>query len=60
MLQVPYSGELMTEKTFANVGFVAIRKVFSAKLGGVASLGTAPVSNPRKFSPRKPYFRQIA
>ena len=34
-------------------------KVFSAKIGGVASLGVAKASNPRKFSPLKLYFSPI-
>ena len=31
-------------------------KVFFTKFGGVASFGTADLSNPRKFSPQKSYF----
>ena len=37
-------------------GFLAIRKSFSAKFGGVASFSTAKARNPRKFSPQKMYF----
>ena len=40
-------------------GFVAIRKCFLHKIWGVASFGTAKVSNPRKFSPQKSYSSQI-
>ena len=34
-------------------------KVFSAKIGGVASFGAAKASNPRKFSPLQLYFPSI-
>ena len=34
-------------------------KVFLAKFGGVASFGTAKVSNLQKFSPQKLYFSPI-
>ena len=40
-------------------GFVAIRECFLHKIWGVASFGTAKVSNPRKFSPQKSYSSQI-
>ena len=34
-------------------------KLFSAKFGGVASVGAAKESNQQKFSPRKSYFSPI-
>ena len=43
---LPYSGKLLREKTFANFTVLWLfAKVFSAKFGGVASLGAAQVSN---------------
>ena len=55
---LPYSGKLSREKTFVNFAvFWLSAKVFSTKLGGMVSFGTAKVSNPRKFSL---YFHQFA
>ena len=44
-----YSGKISREKTFANFSVLWLfAKVFSVKFGGVASFGTAKVSNPWK------------
>ena len=60
MNDVPYSGKLSREKTFADFAVLWLfANVFSAKFGGVVSFGAAKVSNPRKFSPQKSYFSPI-
>ena len=54
MYNIPYSGKLSREKTFANFMVLWLfAKFFSTKSGGVASFGMAQASNPRKFSPSK-------
>ena len=59
--QLPYSGKLLREKTFAIFAVLWLFvKVFSTKFGGVVSFGTAKASNPRKFSPRKSHFSPIS
>ena len=51
---LPYSGNLLRKKTFANFTVLWLfTKVFSVKFGGVASFGAAQASNSRKFSPSK-------
>ena len=48
------------EKTFVNFAVLWLfAKLFSAKFGGMASVGAAKGSNPQKFSPRKSYFSPI-
>ena len=50
--KIPYSGKLLSEKTFANFAVLWLfRKVFSKKFGSVVSFGTAKVSNLEYFSP---------
>ena len=57
---IPYSGKLSREKTFVNFAVLWLfAKVFSAKFGGMASIGTVKASNLRKFSLRKSYFSPI-
>ena len=52
--KILYSGKLLREKTFTNSTVLWLfMKVFSAKFGGMASFGTAKVSNLRKFSLQK-------
>ena len=52
--KIPYSGNILSEKTFANFAVLWLfGKVFSEKFGSVASFGTAKVSNPE-------YFHQFA
>ena len=54
--QIPYSGKLLREKTFANFTVLWLfAKVFSTKYGGVA----ARASNLWKFCPQKSYFSPI-
>ena len=60
-VEVPYSGKLSREKTFADFAVLWLfAKVFSVKFGGMASFGAAKANNPRKFSPWKSYFHQSA
>ena len=54
---VPHSGKLSREKTFAKFEVLQLfTKVFSTKLGGMASFGSDTCE---KFPPRKSYFCQI-
>ena len=49
--QIPYSGKLSREKTFANFMVLWLfTKVFSTNFGSMVSFGTAKASNPQKFS----------
>ena len=51
---IPYSGKLLREKSFANFAVLWLyAEVFSVQFGGVASFGTAKVSNLQKFSLQK-------
>ena len=55
MQQEIFEGEIFCECS----GFVAIRENFLCEIWGMVSFGTAKVSNPRKFSPRKSCFTPI-
>ena len=51
---LPYSRKLSREKTFMKfVVLWLLAKFFSSKFGGMASVGTAKVSNPRKLFPSR-------
>ena len=54
------AGNFRRRKSFANFAVLWLfAKVFYTKLGDMLSFGTARVSNPWKFSPRKSYFSPI-
>ena len=62
----PYNSDVIVQQeTFEGENFRKFRnlwlfvEVFFAKFWGMASFGTAKVSNPRKFSLRKSYFSPI-
>ena len=59
--KIPYSGKLFEGENFCEFhGFVAVHESFLREIWGVASFGTAKMSNPRKFYPQKSYFHQFA
>ena len=58
--ELPYSGKLTREETFANFTVLWLfAKVFSVKFGSVVSFGAAKASYLRKFSQQKLYFSLI-